>query len=144
MKVKLIKTGKEYLLKGLKGETLAISSGSTKGRMLSLSNCQAIERGYDLEELAASAADNYDSSGNWHVAHELYKEGFQKALETLGDKKFSEEELKLAFFHVQNEPTFTVFKESLQQTEWYCIVFVDDKTKEPLLDNEGNLILKRR
>jgi len=38
---------------------------------------------YDLEDLATNAANNYDSSGNWHVAYELYKEGFQKALELL-------------------------------------------------------------
>jgi hypothetical protein len=36
----------------------------------------------------------------------------------MGDKKFSEEQLREAFFHVQNEPTFDVFKQSLQQTEW--------------------------
>lgn len=38
---------------------------------------------YDLEDLATNAANNYDSSGNWHVAYELYKEGFQKAIELL-------------------------------------------------------------
>jgi hypothetical protein len=38
---------------------------------------------YDLEDLATNAADNYDSSGNWHIAYELYKEGFQKAIELL-------------------------------------------------------------
>jgi hypothetical protein len=96
----------------------------------------------------------------------FFKEGFQKALEILGDKKFSEDELKLAFFHVQNKPTFAVFKESLQETEWDVeIEMICPHPKDtyvcgiqygcdedgcnhpntiPLLDENGCLILKRK
>jgi hypothetical protein len=63
-----------------------------------------------------------------------FKKGFQKALELMGDKKFSEGQLREAFFHVQNEPTFDVFKQSLQQTEWD----VEIETV-PALSNNGNV-----
>ena len=59
-------------------------------RLQALEQAKAMEKDqrltmpdYDLEDLATNAANNYDSSGNWHVAYELYKEGFQKAIELL-------------------------------------------------------------
>ena len=110
---------------------------------LSIKNCQAIENGYDLDELAGDYAnkelnEEFTSKvGNFYGFSSSFTDGFQKALEILGDKKFSEEDLKLAFFHVQNEPTFAVFKESLQQTEWDVTFNPDEK------DSEGCLILKR-
>lgn len=130
---------------------------------LSLKNCQVIENDYDLDELASSLVDretnaNVDSS--YRKTLEKYvKIGLQKALEIRSDKKFSEDELKLAFFHVQNKPTFAVFKESLQQTEWEVEIemeeYLDDSLshikgempvfkKRPKLDANGCLILKRK
>ena len=52
MKAKLVKTGQDYILYSESKETLAISNGRMVGRVLSKENCQAIERGYDLFELA--------------------------------------------------------------------------------------------
>jgi hypothetical protein len=81
---------------------------------------------------------------------EGFKIGFQKALELMGDKKFSEEDVREAFFHVQNEPTFDVFIQSLQQTEWDVEVVMEKIDLsfgcykiQPKFDEEGCLILKR-
>ena len=46
---------------------------------LSTKNCQAIECGYDLDELAEKACPDVISS-----AHSAFKAGFQKALELMG------------------------------------------------------------
>jgi hypothetical protein len=99
---------------------------------LSLKNCQAVERGYDLDELAMG----YDLYENINFVGQMraFKVGFQKALELMGDKKFSEEDVREAFFHVQNEPTFDVFIQSLQQTEWDVEV-----ETVPALSNNGNV-----
>ena len=120
---------------------------------LSLKNCQAIERGYDLDELAYSSFPNgtYEKS-EIDLGLDMYKLGFQKALEILGDKKFSEEQLRESFLHVQNDPTFDVFKQSLQQTEWDVEIEMEwiqstfilgNPHQIPKLDDDGCLILKR-
>ena len=117
---------------------------------LSLKNCQAIERGYDLDELAMG----YDLYENINFVGQMraFKAGFQKALELMGDKKFSEEQLRESFLHVQNDPTFDVFKQSLQQTEWDVEIEMEwiqstfilgNPHQIPKLDDDGCLILKR-
>ena len=125
MKAKLIKTVDSYelftqgFLKGSTNHKLIDSLNIEEGNIrynISLKNCQAIERGYDLDELADEYYKQFDNLPV--IRYNAYTAGFQKALELMGDKKFSEEQLREAFFHVQNEPTFDVFKQSLQQTEW--------------------------
>ncbi len=61
-----------------------------KWHRLSLKNCQAIENGYDLYELAIERFGNSSHHANNRCS---FREGFQKALEILGDKKFSEEDV---------------------------------------------------
>lgn len=101
MKGKLIKTGNNYLLRDFKGETLAISGGNIKGRMLSLKNCQAIERGHDLDELAEKHYDVQIKRG--HTEEDSLQRkidfilGVVSALEIIGDKKFSEEQMRRAY-----------------------------------------------
>lgn len=113
--------------------TIASSFDNPKGK-LSLKNCEAIELGYDLDELAKVFHEQHKFASS-HIADiTSFKLGFQKALELMGDKKFSKEQLREAFFHVQNEPTFDVFKQSLQQTEWD----VEIETV-PALSNNGNV-----
>ncbi len=134
---------------------------------LSLENCQTVERGWDLDELARDSSREYFIKPIESPIFTFgYEEGFQKALELMGDKKFSEGQLREAFFHVQNEPTFDVFIQSLQQTEWDVEVEMEkvkDETKivgsvkgikgsghkittyksVPKLDADGCLILKK-
>ena len=134
MNAKLIKTEVNYILEDDKGVVIASTSLKKDGLALSLKNCQAIERGYDLEELAYEFSWNYQSDPNYGDTIHVFKEGFQKCLELMGDKKFSEEDIRMAFSHVQNEPTFDEFIQSLQQTEWDVEVVM-----VPALSNNGNV-----
>ena len=182
MKAKLIKNidGYELFTQGfLKGSTnhglidsLNIEEGPIRYK-LSVKNCQAIENGYDLYELAK---ENYHKF--WSVVDESemlnhtfgYVEGFQKALEILGDKKFNEEDVILIaeYIRVASQSTPSVrtkdlFNEyqSLQQTEWDVEIVMskqeytwtppgegfEDQTyrdwrEVPKLDATGCLILK--
>ncbi len=149
--------------------TIASSFDNPKGK-LSLKNCQAIELGYDLDELAMGY-DLYEKI-NFVGQMRAYKEGFQKALEILGDKKFSEEDVIKAIeiarngsmqeqhngygrptesrFVLDNLPSDEIIQ-SLQQTEWdveiVCLHTGDPEhttnTGLPKLDEDGCLILKR-
>ena len=184
MKAKLSKEAGGYDLYRIDEDGKRVTFASTQDykQKLSLKNCQAIERGYDLDDcvdyfekgklyiqqdgviiLAGENGNNgiiiqdpLETRGVGHYSDEWNPKAFcefkQKALEILGDKKFSEEQLRKAFFHVQNEPTFDVFKKSLQQTEWDCIVEMEyydplPPTRQtglrPKLDAENCLILKR-
>lgn len=118
---------------------------------LSLKNCRAIENGYDLDELARQC------SIEWNGEHMdgfvgIYKDGFQKALEILGDKKFSEGDMLRAYnqggndgasyesacgdhdsyeqmeeAQQESEQSQKEFIQSLQQTEWDVIMEMEYK-----------------
>jgi hypothetical protein len=144
---------------------------------LSIENCQDIERGYDLDELADKYIsnnkiylDNYKEESHSKVS---FIDGFQKALEILGDKKFSKQDVKKAYmigwnscnnFNGNDESQEFIESpgciQSLQQTEWEVEIvmkkeldsklhddgrefFWIDGTKH-LLDADGCLILKRK
>jgi hypothetical protein len=130
-----------------------IGIGSThkelQGFKLSLKNCEAIERGYDLDELAYDFSWNYQSDPNYGDTIHVFKEGFQKALEILGDKKFSEEDIREAYSRGQtNSPI-----QSLQHVEWDVEIRMEEitlpfganqfyKDYKPKLE-DGYIILKR-
>lgn len=115
MKAKLIKFPDEDWVvevpedsKGIKGSMVQGHFASTFGHgyKLSLKNCQAIERGYDLDELAMEKCNNPDLSWENDYARENFKAGFQKALELMGDKKFSDEDVKNIFAKtLENAPS---------------------------------------
>ena len=136
------------------------SSAPNPMNKLSIKNCEAIANGYDLDELAL---DYYKLVfGNT----KSYKDGFQKALEILGDKKFSEEDVKFMFqlgFNLDNAISrneYDAHIQSLQQTEWDVEIvtepmnldeireqgkgFLNSNTNKPKLDGNGCLILKRK
>jgi sulfatase maturation enzyme AslB (radical SAM superfamily) len=89
------KTAVEWLIERMKTYNMTVSVHNTSHQNVmdfykAIEQAKAMEKeqrltmpDYDLEDLATNAANNYDSSGNWHVAYELYKEGFQKAIELL-------------------------------------------------------------
>jgi hypothetical protein len=86
MKGKLIKTDVNFLLEDDKGVVIASTSLNKEGLSLSQKNCQEIERGYDLDELANEEyLDGYDTTKLCRLA---FKDGFQKALEFMGDKEY--------------------------------------------------------
>ena len=165
MKGKLIKTDVNFLLEDDKGVVIASTSLNKEGLSLSQKNCQAIELGYDLDELAMG----YDLYENINFVGQMrtYKAGFQKALELMGDKKFSEDDLKKSWsegYHRKvdeiNGSTLNYFDDliqSLQKNEWdveieiETVLYSANMPKEgksrppfrPKLDDECCLILKR-
>lgn len=164
MKAKLIKQELGYILfdeKGIPiGHTPNVLNNNTFSK-LSLKNCQAIERGYDLEELANKEyLDGYDTTNLCRLA---FKDGFQKALEILGDKKYSEEDMIRVFdlgFNTgvgwENGEDKINLKEHIQslQTEWDVEVEMEQVydgldemaqpqySKQRKLDADDCLILK--
>ena len=139
MNGKLIKQGIYYHLvfdKEIVGSTHKIIADKYK---LSLKNCQSIECGYDLDEMADEwvfETNGHKWSNNDNTAGDNYasfKSGFQKALEILGDKKFSEKDMINAFnfgwerrtneksYYQSYEDFFVplgIPSKELQQTEW--------------------------
>jgi hypothetical protein len=107
-----------------------------------MKNCESIERGYDLDKLKCDYIQ--EKTSDWvkqaidENAYELeqdakcFIEGFQKALELMGDKKFSEGDMYEAIRKAKKYDVipnhegvivnFNYSKEeitqSLQQTEW--------------------------
>ena len=156
MKTKLIKIkdGYELFTQGfLKGSTnhelidsLNVEEGNIRYK-LSLKNCQAIELGYELDELAEQEfpydfdCPLFETLGITEKSHKsiligmlqgTLQKGFQKAIELMGDNRFSEDDM-LSFESfvskwydkAKNVEEFTALPsellvkwKSLQQTEW--------------------------
>ena len=144
-------------------------------RVLSLKNCEDIENGYDLDELSEEyfmtkySWDNKNTDPYTDDTFESikldFKLGFQKALEILGDKKFSEDDIRngmerVWYWHEDNQdkdcPTLYELipkhMQSLKQTEWQVEVVMDRIPADlapdgwdvfPKLDAQGCIILKR-
>lgn len=139
---------------------------------LSLENCQTIERGYDLDELA----DFYSKSTLFvsdevptekqiedaeHISEIAFKEGFRKALELMDNKKFSEDDVINIAEYVrvasQSSPSvrtkyLLAEYQSQEQTEWDVEIETVPALSNngnvyygdiPKLDTDGSLILKR-
>lgn len=167
MEAQLVKREDRYDLYDSDGHKIA-STLDGAGNKLSLKNCQAIELGYDLDELAENFwKEEFMKSGL--IDTNSYKKGFQKCLELMGDKKFSEEDMKyfagFAIGYTKNgiqpdtESVLDNKLKSLQQTEWEVEIemepmnldeireqgkgFLNANTNKPKLDADGCLILKR-
>ena len=167
MEGKLVKLGEDDYILHVNNKPFAYKN-------LSLKNCQAIENGYDLDELAGEYANKElnveltSKAGNFYGFSSSFKEGFQKALEILGDKKFSEEDVKKTLYLKNgfDKDGFSFYKsdeeiiQSLQQTEWDVVIemeayhdgdFINDGKTHIIeaklryrLDSDGCLILKRK
>lgn len=157
---KLRKVEKDYYtLYDSDGDIVASNNPKTPtSKKLSLKNCQVIENGYDLDELAL---DYYKLVfGNT----KSYKDGFQKALQLLGDKKFSEKDMiefaKWVFLEISSKditPEEMLLEwKSLQQTEFDVEIEMEccgnymppcnnncEYGPKQKLDADGCLILKR-
>ena len=187
MEGKLIKTDKgNYVLvdptKSVYDEGYMLgSSRESDVAKLCLKNCQAIERGYDLDDcvdyfekgklyiqqdgviiLAGENGNNgiiiqdpLKTRGVGHYSDEWNPKAFcefkQEALEILGDKKFTEEDVRIGMDRVWSWCNGGIYQEctlmsyvkdkhiqSLQQTEWDVTFDPEEK------DAEGRLILKRK
>jgi hypothetical protein len=105
-------------------------------RVLSLKNCQAIERGYDLDELDEKACPDVISS-----AHSAFKAGFQKALELNNTKLYTLEDMmncwNKALKFQDHKETLGEHIQSIQQTEWD----VEIEMENVMHDYNGNISL---
>ena len=173
-KMKLIKTVTDnYILvdatKEFHGEGYLLGTTTVSDApRLSLKNCQAIERGYDLDELAEKHYDVHIKRG--HTKEDSLQRkidfilGFQKALEILGDKKFTEGQVLNAFYAgwISKDKLYPEAQESYkgylkrrvtQQTEWDVEIEMVPALSNngnayygdiPKTDADGCLILKRK
>ena len=154
MEGKLIKTENGYGLKDC--ELIAFVSSRRpehKHHKLSLKNCQAIEHGYDLEDIKRKVFDGFDGQPDSFTIAAVERT-IQIMVELMGDKKFSEQDMYKMFIYgrsidtakkhikkLEDKPMdefFNDFIQSLQKTEW-DVTFDPDE-----LDAEGRLILKRK
>jgi hypothetical protein len=135
MEAKLIKTPEQfYKLKFYNDEDMM----SCALGLLSLKNCQAIENGYDLDEIATEwykqqkfqdLSDNIVSIGYLN----MFKAGFQKALELMKHRLSEETEWDVEIERQCLDPNCDGINR-----KGICIP--GDK---PKLDSEGCLILKK-
>ena len=111
MKAKLIKVDNGWVL--MVDNIMYATDENAPYARLSLKNCQEIENGYDLDELAEKNTSDCDASGCY--PEYVFKDGFKKALEILGDKKYSEEEV-LKFILTSSKLPFANDEERI---EWF-------------------------
>lgn len=174
MKGKLIKKDNQYycfdentVIVGTTDKSL-LEHKPLATQKLSIKNCQAIERGYDLDELAKADADlRYNQPGEedlWLTRVTGIEYGFNLALKLLRNKKFSEDALYDSIMlgvayedtGIQGVNNYTELKELVvrrnTQTEWQVEVVMDRIPADlapggwdvfPKLDAENCLILKR-
>ena len=131
--------------------------------LLSTKNCQAINNGYDLDELVKERF----GEAFWHDGDKYFKEGFTKALELLGDKKFSEDDIYRALEEGERQDRTGLYDiiRPTEQTEWDVEIELicphpsdtyvcgmqygcdgdgcNHPEQIPYLDSDGCLILKR-
>jgi hypothetical protein len=167
MKTKLLKTEKgHYVLiddtKGTydNGFLIGSSRRDTDANKLSIKNCESIERGYDLDELAMGY-DLYEKI-NFVGQMRAYKVGLQKSIELNKNKLFTLEDMmncwNKALKFQDHKETLGEYITSLQQTEWdveiveECLDPTCDgvnrkgeciTTGKPKLDSDGCLMLKK-
>ena len=118
MKPKLCKIDEEYFLHSIENNLIA-TSDNLHLHCLSMKNCQAIERGFDLDDLIDLELPLDGTTGNISE-RKGFKKGFEKALELLGNKMFSEEDIHKAFHLGERGDRYDLsdLLESQKITEW--------------------------
>ena len=155
MKAKLYKVENTFYLKV--GETILGTSSNPNlsasiRYSLSLKNCQEIELGYDLDELADEFSRKFPNDSE-PIRYASFIIGAKTILEILGDKKFSEKDV-ISMIEKSRETGLTAEYLILnnQQNEWGVEIVMEDSIgisdkytpdTKPKLDQEGCLILKR-
>ncbi len=143
MKAKLYKTEKEnYVLvdstKGTYDDGYMLgTSRESQYNKLSIKNCEAIERGYDLDELLNNITPNNGTTGN--ISERIgFVKGFKKALDLNNTKLYTLEDMmncwNKALTFQDHKELFGYHIQSIQQTEWDVEVEM-----VPALSNNGNV-----
>jgi hypothetical protein len=159
MKGRLIKTDVNYILEDDKGVVIASTSlKKVEGLSLSLENCQAIERGYDLVDIKKKIFNGFDGCPDSFTLAAVERT-IEVMMELMGDKKFSEDDV-ISIIEKSRKTGLTIQYLSLtnQQTEWDVEIVEEclDKncdginkkgvcvtTGKPKLNEDGCLILKK-
>ncbi len=115
----LCKTGEDYLLRDMNGDTLGITNGTINGRKLSKQNCDEIFGVVDDFDIAIGKAMNYGDTWNKPEtltdAQKGYLHGFADALEMNKDKLFTLEDMQKAFELGHNGAADTYMLEKNEQ-----------------------------
>ena len=160
METKLIKVLEHYhLYAGDKAIATTIVGNPMLLPNLSLKNCEEVERGYDLdtevENIVKTIVPDDRGKDIWYgTSMAVGKQCFKKALEILGNKKFSDEDMKKAIYIAWEggDLASTHIIESLQQTEFDVEIVMGDPIgigdkytpdTKPKLDEDGCLILRK-
>jgi hypothetical protein len=130
MEAKLFKREDDFYSLKVDGIVMATSNGMLVDHKLSLKNCESIACGYDLYEIIKDEVKALIIGDPLTYSRGIWV-GFQKALEILGDKKFSEEDMiNYAWYvvktmgeyasHESANSSLAMLKvwQSLQQTEF--------------------------
>ena len=158
----LVKREDHYGLYNEDGHKIAATVDGCNSK-LSIKNCEAIANGYDLDDIVENhplEISNYSHSCGLEQGI-IY--GFQKALSILGDKKFSELDMRIAYdsgcnnIDADDNIDFQDTIKSLQQTEWDVEIEMEYKQQlangyknqyenvvVPKLDADGCLIIKKK
>ena len=153
MKGKLNKQGDRWVLYNEDGSKIALSTESPF-KKLSIKNCESIENGYDLDELAKVFYEQHKFASS-HIADiTSFKLGFEKSIELNKNKLFTLEDMmncwNKALTFQDHKELFGHHIQSLKQSEWDVEIDVLMTEREggvvietPKLDADGCLILKR-
>ncbi len=134
MKAQLVKRQDRWDLYIEDGSKIASSAPNPMNK-LSIKNCEAVENGYDLDELANKFTEHFNTLDVVKSDIQVgYKAGFQKALEIIGDKKLS---LQQTEFDVEIETEPYVKYVSRTGNTVYPPLGIQNK-----LNSDGCLILK--
>lgn len=137
MKAKLIKNKNDENYTLLVNDIPFATTNNSPYKRLSIKNCQAIELGYDLDELAKNAYP-LENEGQDQRRYGFSK-GFQKAIEILGDKKFSEEDIKDAMESMIGQELF--YCENIDETKAMRFKYIESYLKviQSLKKNEWDV-----
>lgn len=132
-------------------------------KKLSLKNCEAIEVGFDLDELAESFAKKHSIYPTAQDDTEYgYKAGFQKRNEILGNQKFTEFQFRMALIDMARYAVTKEMRDNWdndvqkfhRQRDWFIDKLIEQHSKPKMkwdvtfnldeLDSNGCLILKRK
>ena len=163
--MELVKREDHWALYNEDGHKIAATIDGCNSK-LSIKNCQAIELGYDLDELAEKHYNGHIKRG--HTEEDSLQRkidftiGFVSALSILSDKKFSELDMRIAYdagcnnIDADDNIDFQDTINSLQQTEFDVEIVMECDGIEtglcdesctcnvfPKLDADGCIILKR-
>jgi hypothetical protein len=132
----LIKREDRFDLYNDPGHKIA-STNSKSGLKLSLKNCEAIVRGYDLDELAETFAKKHSIYPTAQDDTEYgFKAGFQAAVEILGDKRFSEKDILKVILIASSTPDSLIGGTLKQKTLPQVIETIKQKKWEVVLEME--------